>query len=104
MSDTGPRKFTHDASDPAVLVFLKDGMIQKAVLYGPAVPMVYVREDGRGGFGIVPTEIAADFVAFDDILTLEPEQLAAEARQDVAAIPPLVIPEGGEVAITIKAK
>jgi hypothetical protein len=88
MSDNFTRKFTHEAGKPAILLVIKDGMIQKAVLYGSAETMVYVREEGRGGFGIVPTESATDFLAFDDLLTLEPAQTAAAEAQTAAESKP----------------
>ena len=74
---TSPRQYTHSASTPAILLMLKDGMIQKAVLFGSQTTMVYAREEGRGGFSIVPVETATDFLAFDDLLTQEPEVTTA---------------------------
>jgi hypothetical protein len=97
------RTFTHDAATPAVLILLKDGMVQKAILYGSTTTAVYVREEGRGGFGVVPIETATDFLAFDDRLTLEPEQIVVAEAQDDAATRPAAATNGATVlAITVK--
>jgi hypothetical protein len=87
----GVRNYTHGPTTPAVLLLVKDGMVQKAVLYGSQVATVYVREEGRGGFGHVPIEIATDFLAFDDLLTQEPAEAAPAAGSGEIGIDPTVV-------------